>query len=361
MADIVAAGGVAPRDAPAALPWLGVGSGRRKPVRAVQRAPGCALRLRLGIPGGVALRCGLKAPAWARQSRLGCAGRTSCVGGSRLALHPSACARLAGGPYAGLAADGRCAAPAARWRLCFALAGSLLACSGAVERLQRAARRAGAAGAAGGCCADEQRVRGHKAGCSSGGRAVAGGGDSTALRLSGNLVTRLALLLTRTTFSQTRACAGHTARALALAHASRRRRLAKARVRRELLQHASAGPDVARDALRPPGWELLGMGNCGAVQTGTRLPGRLTRRTATLLAVWPRRGAAWAASTPHVSAYGVAARRGFCGCRSVRKRTALRDALLRHAQGRHGCADAVARERTVCTSGRKCVGSSAEA
>jgi hypothetical protein len=52
VADIVAAGGVAPRDAPAALPWLGVGSGRCKAALAVQRAPGCARRLRLGIPDG---------------------------------------------------------------------------------------------------------------------------------------------------------------------------------------------------------------------------------------------------------------------------------------------------------------------
>jgi hypothetical protein len=94
-------------------------------------------------------------------------------------------------------------------------------------------------------------VRGRKAGGSSGGRAVAG--DSTVLRLSGSLVTRLALLLTRTTLSKTRACAGHAARAFALAHASRRRRLAKARVRRKILRHASAGPEVAREALRPLG------------------------------------------------------------------------------------------------------------
>jgi hypothetical protein len=84
--DIVAAGDMAPRDAPTALPWLGVGSGRREAARAVQRAPGCALRLRLGIPDGVALRCSLKALAGACRSRLGCAGRTSCVGGWRLAV-----------------------------------------------------------------------------------------------------------------------------------------------------------------------------------------------------------------------------------------------------------------------------------
>jgi hypothetical protein len=174
--DIVAAGDVAPREAPSALPWLGVG--RREAACAVQRAPDCALLLRLGMPDGVALRRSLKALAGARQSRIRSAWRTSCEGGWRLALHPSACARLAGVPYACLAADGRCAAPAARRRLCFAPVGLLQACGGAAERLQRAARRAGAAAAAGGCCADDWRVRGRKAGCSSGGRAVAGGGYS---------------------------------------------------------------------------------------------------------------------------------------------------------------------------------------
>jgi hypothetical protein len=164
---------------PPRLPWLGVGSGRREAASAVHRAPGCALRLRLGIPDGVALRCCLKAPAWARQSRLRRAGRLASAGDWRLALHPSAFVRLAGVPYACLAADGRCTAPAARWRLCFALAGLLPPCCGAAERLLRAARRAGAAGTAGECCTDDERVRGRKAGCSSGGSAVAGGSDST--------------------------------------------------------------------------------------------------------------------------------------------------------------------------------------
>ncbi len=154
-------------------------------------------------------------------------------------------------PYACLAADGRCAAPAARWRLCFAPVGV----QGAAAGMQRAARRAGAAGAGGGCCAYDWRVRGCKAVCSSGVRGVQQ--RCAVLRLSVSLVTRLVLLLTRTTLSQTRACAGHAARAFALAHASRRRRLAKARVRRKILQHASAGPEVAREALRPLGWALL--------------------------------------------------------------------------------------------------------
>jgi hypothetical protein len=86
--DIVAAGDVAPRDAPTALPWLGVCSGMREAARATQRAPGCALRLRLGILGGVALRCSLKAPAGARQSRLGRAVRLASAGGLVINSNP---------------------------------------------------------------------------------------------------------------------------------------------------------------------------------------------------------------------------------------------------------------------------------